>query len=727
MALLELKDIGKIYVSSQNVAVGIRGVNLSFEKGEFVAITGKSGSGKSTLLNVISGMDTYEEGDLLIEGNSTSHYIQSDWEEYREKYISFIFQDYNIIENFTVLQNVELALMNTYDPIERRKKALELLDRVGLSKAIHQKGSKLSGGQKQRTVIARALAKDSPIILADEPTGNLDSETSKEIIDLLHEVSKNKLVIIVTHNFEQVEMYATRHIRVYDGAIESDHEVSSYDCSNEEVRQPKKDSIGREILNGITLGRVMFKSKPKLTVFLCILLLVGVFSFFITLVASNGASDLLYEQKMFNEVEGRIVIVNENSTALTEEELNKIKNDTGALKVVHYDALFDTDIQLFDVNFHSTIDETFGNNIEGRYPKAIDEIFLYAPVYLNAQYDSLVGLSVGINNIYYKVVGVKYFYDNTKQAKIKFTDDGFAVLSYWSFLNTKTATRVTIGSGASAEQYIANLYPSLSIAKDKMFVRGDSYLGITGTENIKVDVNMSYISHETSEDVKKNINLSFGNEYIDNTFAYEGEEFIGYQSVDVYISLDLLLESMQQAMTETYRQASIIYKSNYKAKKAATAISGEKYLAVPANSTTANESLDVIVQTILGILSVFSLFIRVIFLAFFINICTNKSILSLKPDFSIMRSMGIKVKTIKAAMYVRMFLSLIPGYVALAIVATTIYLIPFTNGFVPYLHFGGYLFVFLMTSLIALLVARRQIKKLFSESVKTSLRGGTEQ
>ena len=130
--------------------------------------------------------------------------LQSDWEEYREKYISFIFQDYNIIDNFTVLQNVELALMNTYDPIERRKKALELLNRVGMSKAIHQKGSKLSGGQKQRTVIARALAKDSPIILADEPTGNLDSETSKEIIDLLHEVSKNKLVIIVTHNYEQV-------------------------------------------------------------------------------------------------------------------------------------------------------------------------------------------------------------------------------------------------------------------------------------------------------------------------------------------------------------------------------------------------------------------------------------------------------------------------------------------------------------------------------------------
>ena len=194
MALLTLKDIGKIYVSEGNVAVGIRGVNLSFDRGEFVVVTGKSGSGKSTLLNVISGMDSYEEGELYINGEPTSHYMQPEWEEYREKYISFIFQDYNIIDSFTVLQNVELALMHIEDKKERRARALELLERVGLSAQINQKGSKLSGGQKQRTVIARALAKDSPIILADEPTGNLDSVTSDEIVSLLHEVSTDKLL-----------------------------------------------------------------------------------------------------------------------------------------------------------------------------------------------------------------------------------------------------------------------------------------------------------------------------------------------------------------------------------------------------------------------------------------------------------------------------------------------------------------------------------------------------
>ena len=188
MSLLELKEIGKIYVSEGNVSVGIRGVNLAFEKNEFVAITGKSGSGKSTLLNVLSGMDSYEEGEMLVEGEPTSHFIEQDWEEYREKYISFIFQDYNIIDSFTVLENVELALCSIEDKRERRARALELIDRVGLSDHVKHKGSHLSGGQKQRTVIARALAKDSPIILADEPCGNLDSATTREIISLLCEV-----------------------------------------------------------------------------------------------------------------------------------------------------------------------------------------------------------------------------------------------------------------------------------------------------------------------------------------------------------------------------------------------------------------------------------------------------------------------------------------------------------------------------------------------------------
>ena len=164
--LLRLKNIGKIYDSNGILTIGIRGVNLCLDYNEFVTIEGESGSGKSTLLNVIGANDTYEEGELYINGEETSHYSEADWEKYREQNIATIFQDFNIIENLTVLENVELALLRIEDKKARRKRAKELIDRVGLTGQINRRGSKLSGGEKQRTVIARALAKDAPVILA---------------------------------------------------------------------------------------------------------------------------------------------------------------------------------------------------------------------------------------------------------------------------------------------------------------------------------------------------------------------------------------------------------------------------------------------------------------------------------------------------------------------------------------------------------------------------------
>ena len=223
--LLKLKNIGKIYDSNDIFTIGIRGINLEFDYNEFVTIEGESGSGKSTLLNVIGANDTYEEGELYINGEETSHYSETEWEKYREKNIATIFQDFNIIENLTVLENVELALLRLDDKKERRKRAKELIGRVGLTKQINQRGSKLSGGEKQRTVIARALAKDAPIILADEPTGNLDVKASKEVAALLKEVSKDKLVIVVTHNPEFFKQYATRRVRIYDGSVSEDKQT----------------------------------------------------------------------------------------------------------------------------------------------------------------------------------------------------------------------------------------------------------------------------------------------------------------------------------------------------------------------------------------------------------------------------------------------------------------------------------------------------------------------
>ena len=208
------------------------------------------------------------------------------------------------------------------DKRERRRRALELLNRVGLGERIKQKGSKLSGGQKQRTVIARALAKDSPIILADEPTGNLDSKTSEEIIELLREVSKDKLLIVVTHNFEQVAHVATRHVRVYDGAVESDHVIlkpeiappqseengaQAVDAPTSERAKKRKARIAA-LKKGFSLGGTLFAAKPKLSVFMCALLIVGTVAIFSVASVCGDTMSLFEKNYMFEHIEGRVVL-----------------------------------------------------------------------------------------------------------------------------------------------------------------------------------------------------------------------------------------------------------------------------------------------------------------------------------------------------------------------------------------------------------------------------------
>ena len=286
--LLRLENIGKIYDSNDILTVGIRGINLSFDYNEFVTIEGESGSGKSTLLNVIGANDTYEEGELYYNEEPTSHYSESDWEKYREKNIATVFQDFNIIENLTVLENVELALLRLDDAKERRRLAKELIARVGLTEQMNRRGSKLSGGEKQRTVIARALAKDAPVILADEPTGNLDVKTSEEVAALLKEVSKDKLVIVVTHNPEFFKQYATRRIVICDGGVESDETVLPPSVPLQTGRA-EGTKVGRfhNLKNMLRIGILNYKSRPKFTVMLTAALTVCAIALFIGMTLFN--------------------------------------------------------------------------------------------------------------------------------------------------------------------------------------------------------------------------------------------------------------------------------------------------------------------------------------------------------------------------------------------------------------------------------------------------------
>ena len=221
--MLELKGIKKDYLAGENTVHALKGIDLSFRKSEFVAILGPSGCGKTTMLNIIGGLDQYTEGDLIINGRSTKDFRDRDWDAYRNHSIGFVFQSYNLIPHQTVLQNVELALtLSGVSKSERRERAKKALEQVGLGNQLNKRPSEMSGGQMQRVAIARAIVNDPDIILADEPTGALDTKTSVQVMDILKDIAKDRLVIMVTHNPDLAEEYATRTVRMLDGVIQED-------------------------------------------------------------------------------------------------------------------------------------------------------------------------------------------------------------------------------------------------------------------------------------------------------------------------------------------------------------------------------------------------------------------------------------------------------------------------------------------------------------------------
>lgn len=384
--LIELKKVSKFYAGRDTVSTGFARVDLTLDRGEFVAITGESGSGKSTLINVISGLDTYEEGVMLVNGEDTSGYITRDYERYRKECIGNIFQDYNLIGSYTVYQNIELAmLLSGRKAGECRKRIKELIELVDLEAYTNVKVSKLSGGQKQRVAIARVLSKDAPIIVADEPTGNLDSVSAAKVVETLGKISRDKLVIVVTHNYEQVEPYVTRKITMHDGRIIEDKHLvpertmdaddlydslrnlavnhpesfGGQESEREKVlargrKEPEKKSKRKSA--NITAGsqfRLGFRNTFNLPAKFMLLLLVYVFVSTAVLSQYSSTKNAIFENESlgwnwyFTDTDAsRMILTKEDGKAFTEEDYDAINAVDGVGKLVRTDILIDATSRL---------------------------------------------------------------------------------------------------------------------------------------------------------------------------------------------------------------------------------------------------------------------------------------------------------------------------------------------------------------------------------------------
>lgn len=427
---IKLQNISKYYYSETAVTQALQGINLEFRMGEFVAITGESGSGKSTLLRIISGMDTFDDGELYVDGQPTFQYDEDDWEEYRRTKIGFVFQDYSLIGHYTAKENIVSALLIMGVPEkEAGDKAIHYLERVGLSAQRDQRASKLSSGQKQRLSIARALAKDTDIIVADEPTGNLDSETGAQIVKLLRDLSQDHLVIMVTHNYEQVEKYVTRKVRLHDGSLILDvsenvdtdqkSEMSENVDNNENTSDGKKSESNEERLHDRTIGRIFVRMNAvrqpeKIALFMGFFLAAAIVSFlFIGQLLMNA--DDIYTKKysatsFARKDDKRISIRRKDQQFMTKKDIDQLTKMKHVVSVDQYDIVNDVNYyfeegkdyrQEYGYNRMSTSNEGGlydSQNVEyvkkdqymrsssclkksdlvkGSLPKKIDEVVLY--------------------------------------------------------------------------------------------------------------------------------------------------------------------------------------------------------------------------------------------------------------------------------------------------------------------------------------------------------------
>ena len=686
--LLRLKNIGKIYDSNDILTIGIRGVTLDFDYNEFVTIEGESGSGKSTLLNVIAANDSYEEGELYFNGAETSHYSETDWEKYREKNIAMVFQDFNIIENLTVLENVELALLRIENKAKRRKIAEGLIEKVGLVAQKNRKGSKLSGGEKQRTVIARALAKDSPIILADEPTGNLDVKASKEVAALLKAVSKDKLVIVVTHNPEFFVEYATRRVTIFDGSVKEDNVIKRPEPKTSADKEEVKSSKWQNFKNTMHIGTLNYKSRPKFTAMMSFALFVCAITLF--LVISVFGNSLIRPTQVPLDgtgVSGKVILSN-RTNSITQSDLDEVAGKTNAGYF-----LLDRNLSEFTINLPK----------RGGLSSSYTLTCLYDPY----QYCPEAGEAVLI------------------MAKSQDIDaETIKNMIINAEIGIKNITLVTSVDLIAPKLYIG--YDDLNAYGKKMqAVNSVMKLGNSETTVFTFDINQELAAGEINL-INSNFYVADGKQvvfdaktdksYIVLTSNKKNEDVSGLiveMNADDYAAMF--------ANEETAVQSALYYANNSDAKAAVKSLPSGYMGMLSDSDVYVQNAGDVFTSDILWYLVLIA---ASLLFAMLISVIFMRSVKIFQADFAVYRTLGISRKISSRSLYVQMAFIFLPTLALLPMASLIATLIPFSS--LPLISFGNYFFVEFMLLLIVECVAFGFNRSINGQSIRKSLRRGSK-
>ena len=725
--MIELKNVSKYYQGKESVVKALDSISIRFDLGEFVVITGESGSGKSTFLNVLSGLDTYEAGEMYVDGEETAHFSDEEWEDYRRRHISFIFQSYNIIDAYTVYQNVDSALMVQGIPKEKRKdRVMELIDRVGLAKQAHQKASKLSGGEKQRTAIARALAKDAPVIVADEPTGNLDSTTGESIIKLLKEVSKDRLVLLVSHNYASKEPYATRHVRLFDGEIVEDRSVRPYEKPEEE----KKGRVTKDRMDPIQQFNLALRnilSMPKKALFTLLISMFVVFVFAMTYgsyVEQTEATGMTSSHPNFsNSFEGRLVVSRKDGAAMSESELTAFENERSVKAVVPNDPLLDRHFRVleshestrrsFSMSVHHASVLSEGDLTEGRLPEAADEVVVDSDEYSVGetldifQSQTWEGFADGGGSMSATVVGIVDS-DQMWNRTLYFST------AFFESTEAKVLTLMHNNTYQLTHDDITLTFDTMRIVLDERQDVGSFKIRSGDDQQLPQSI----------DDLLGEIMTLSGSHLFDNELYTLDVEFAALDEGEEY-QYDQFLFIHPNTMANLYEdvgihQVTLVSGDAYDANRIQENL-GEDYFSVyPAGYT--NE-FDAIFRTITKIF-LGGLSIMVLLLMYFIAYIALKNVMqSRSKSFVILRSIGARKKELSQSLIVELIFTML---IAFTVVSGILNLQPLLPNIIPeYMRFfslGNYLFMLTALVLLSVFLGLKFNKKIFRRSVISAFR-----